>query len=137
MIRERQFETAKILTTPPAYIRVHIDGFGARPDGKGPGFAWIQEGTRKQHVGYHDGLTTIEAEYLALQSALEALPVDSSAEVFTKSMLVCWQFNGKYRVRDFRISQLLGGIKEVIAKNQLTVKVNWMDRQKNLAGKLN
>jgi hypothetical protein len=51
--------------------------------------------------------------------------------------LVCWQFNEKYRVCDFRISQVLGGIKEVIAKNQLTVKVTWMDRQKNLAGKLN
>lgn len=46
-----------------APIRIHVDGAGARPDGKGSGFAWIEEGTGKRHVCRQDGLTNNEAEY--------------------------------------------------------------------------
>jgi ribonuclease HI len=123
-------------TKPTVPIRVYVDGAGARPDGKGSGFAWIQENTGKRHIHREDGLTNNEAEYLGLRSALEDLPVGSNAEVSTDSTLVCGQFNGQYRVRDAKMSRLLDAVKQVIANKQLTVKVVWIPRQENLAGKL-
>ena len=129
-------KTSDISAKAVAPIRVHVDGAGARPDGKGSGFAWIEEGTGRRHVCHQDGLTNNEAEYLALRSALEHLPSGSIAEIFTDSMLVYSQFNGLHRVCGAKMSRLLGAVKDVIAKNRLTVNVIWKPRQENLAGKL-
>lgn len=92
---------------------------------------------RKMGAVYReDGLTNNEAEYLGLRSVLEGLPVGSSAEVLMDSMPVCSQFSGRYRVRDARMSRLLDEVRALIDQKRLTVKVTWIPRQQNLAGRL-
>src|SRR5262249_23866240 len=106
-------------------VRIYCDGAGARPDGKGSGYAWLREGSESRHVHHQDGLTNNEAEYLALHAALEALPAGSHAHVLMDSLLICSQFEGRYRVLDPKLARLLAGVRELIAKKQLTVKLTW------------
>jgi ribonuclease HI len=73
---------------PP--IRIFTDGAGARPDGKGSGFAWIREDTSAKEVRRVDGLSNNLAEYLGVLSALEALPNKATAEV-SYDECICYQ----------------------------------------------
>jgi ribonuclease HI len=117
-------------------VRIYCDGAGARPDGKGSGYAWFQEGDERRHVRRVDGLTNNEAEYRALQAALEALPAGSQAEVFMDSLLICSQFAGRYRVLDPKLAALLSGIRELVVTKRLAIKLTWIPRQQNLAHNL-
>ena len=114
-------------------IEIHIDGSGARPDGKGSGFAWIQPGCGKSEVIQKDKLTNNQAEYNALLAALRALPLRSAAVVFTDSQIVCEQFNGRYQVRDSVLRDLLAEVQSLIKRNALSVSVKWIPRGANLA----
>ena len=126
--------TVPTVAAPP--IRIFTDGAGARPDGTGSGFAWIREDMAEKQVHKQDGLTNNEAEYLALRSALQALPGGTSAAVLTDSQLICCQFNGQYKVTNSKLAALLAEIRELIINQDLTVEVSWVPRQQNLAGKL-
>lgn len=117
-------------------MRIYCDGAGARPDGKGSGYAWLEDGTERRHVHRQDGLTNNEAEYLASHAALEALPTGSHADVFMDSLLICPQFEGRCRVFDPKLARLLADIRKLIAKKQLTIKLKWIPRQQNVAHRL-
>ena len=119
-----------------APIEIHIDGSGARPDGNGSGFAWIQPGCGKSEVIQKDNLTNNQAEYNALLAALSALPSKCAATVFTDSQIVCEQFNGRYQVRDSVLQDLLTRIQSLIKRKSLRVSVKWIPRGSNLADKL-
>jgi ribonuclease HI len=117
-------------------VRIYCDGAGSRPDGKGSGYAWLQEDSESRYVHRQDGLTNNEAEYLALHAALDALPAHSCAEVMTDSLLICTQFEGRCRVFDPKLARRLAEVQELIAKKQLTIKLTWIPRQQNLAHNL-
>jgi ribonuclease HI len=117
-------------------VRIFTDGAGARPDGKGSGFAWIREDTGEKQIQREDGLTNNRAEYRALLSAVEALPKGANVEVLTDSDLVANQFNKRYKVLDPMLAELLAKIRKLIASKKLDVTVAWVPRQANLAGKL-
>jgi len=117
-------------------ISVHCDGAGCRPDGKGSGFAWIQPKTRQQHVERIDGLTNNQAEYRALISALTAIPDGSIAHIFTDSQVMWSQFIGNYRVRHPELAELLSQVHTLIKEKKLTIDLQWVPRDRNLAGKL-
>jgi ribonuclease HI len=118
---------------------MYCDGAGARPDGSGAGFAWLRVDTGQQRVErapQGESWTNNEAEYRGLLSAVESLSPGSRAEIFTDSELVAYQFAGRYKVRDWRLGQLLEQARKVIAKRRLAVEVRWIPRGKNQAGKL-
>jgi ribonuclease HI len=117
-------------------VRIFTDGAGARPDGKGSGFAWIREDTGEKYIHHEDGLTNNRAEYRAVLALVEALPKASAAEVLTDSDLVANQFNKRYKVLDPMLAELLAKIRKVIDGKRLEVTVSWVPRQANLAGKL-
>jgi ribonuclease HI len=117
-------------------ISVHCDGAGCRPDGKGSGFGWIQPKTRQQHVERIDGLTNNQAEYRALISALNAIPDGSTAHILTDSQLMWSQFIGAYNVRDPELAELLSQVRTLIKEKKLTIVLQWVPRERNLAGKL-
>jgi ribonuclease HI len=117
-------------------VVIFCDGAGSRPDGKGSGFAWIQPRTGKRHVERVDGLTNNQAEYLALSSALNFLHDGSTAQVFTDSQLLWAQMVGRYKVHDTELAELLSQVRDVIKKKELKIDLQWVPRQKNLAGKL-
>jgi ribonuclease HI len=117
-------------------IVIFCDGAGSRPDGKGSGFAWIQPNTKEQHVERVDGLTNNQAEYRALISALNAMPDGSAAQVFTDSQLMWSQVIGNYRVHHTELADLLSQVHALIKEKNLKIDLQWVPRQKNLAGKL-
>ena len=79
---------------------IFFDGAGRRPDGKGSGFAWISSTTNEKHIERIDGLTSNQAEYHGLISALDSLPNGSSADLYSDSLLICSQFRGEFKVND-------------------------------------
>jgi ribonuclease HI len=117
-------------------IVIHCDGAGARPDGKGSGYAWMQPHTGERYVERVDGLTNNQAEYRALISALNSVADGSVARVFTDSQVMCSQVVGDYKVRNAELAELLLQVRDVIKRKQLSVGIHWIPRQKNLAGKL-
>jgi ribonuclease HI len=113
---------------------VYIDGSGPRPDGTGAAYAWMRADTEGSH--WQDRLTNNQAEYLALKSAVEALPRGAMAHVYTDSQLVCCQFGGKFKVRNPKLKELLSEIRDIIKERDLTVSVSWIPRGQNLANTL-
>jgi ribonuclease HI len=122
-------------TANPEFV-IYCDGAGSRPDGKGSGFAWIRPKTKERHVERVDGLTNNQAEYRALISALNAMPDGSAAQVFTDSQLMWSQVVGNYRVHHSELADLLSQVHTLIKEKNLKINLQWVPRQKNLAGKL-
>ncbi|MGA8142427.1 MAG: RNase H family protein [Candidatus Acidiferrales bacterium] len=117
-------------------IRIFTDGSGQRPDGKSSGFAWIREDTRQQYIERVDGLTNNVAEYRAVISALKPLRPASNVEVLTDSLLLVSQLRGEYRILDPKLIKLANEVSTIVARKGLKLKVTWVPRQENLAGKL-
>ena len=117
-------------------ITIYTDGAGARPDGKGSGFAWLRTDTGQKKITRQDGLTNNQAEYYAILSALEYLPKTSRAEIWTDSENICYQLQGKRRVLNPKLAEINEQIQTLIERNQLTVSFVWVPRRNNLAGKL-
>jgi ribonuclease HI len=115
---------------------IYTDGSGARPDGKGSGFAWLRTDTGQKKITPEDGLTNNQAEYRAILSALEFVPKGASVEIKTDSENTCCQLNGQRRVRDTKLAQIYNEIQSLIKKNRLIVSFVWVPRRDNLAGKL-
>jgi ribonuclease HI len=116
--------------------RIYCDGSGARPDGSGSGFAWLNEVTGEKHIERKDGLTNNEAEYWGLLSALNALSVGTTAEIFTDSLLMSSQLNDRFRVLNPKLIKLLDEVRSVVERKKLEVTISWIPRAHNPAGKL-
>src|SRR5215831_10896063 len=113
-------------------IHIYIDGSGQRADGTGSAIAWYRVNTQKRYVKKIDGLTNNEAEYGAALSAAGALSADDEAEFLTDSELLFRQFNGKCKVSDPRLFDLLTEFRELIERKRLRIEVKWIPRRDNL-----
>ena len=117
-------------------LTMFFDGAGCRPNGEGSGFAWLCPDTGQRHVERVNGLTNNQAEYRAFLAALQNVSQGSTVEMFSDSQLICSQFAGDYRVKDSALQELLSAIEALILSNHLKVKLQWVPRSRNLAGKL-
>jgi ribonuclease HI len=117
-------------------IRIFTDGAGKRPDGSGSGFAWIREDTGLRHIEHVNGLSNNEAEYRAVISALKSVRPKSNVEILTDSLLVVSQLHGEYRILDPKLTKLAGEVKTIAEQKHLDLKLTWITRKQNLAGKL-
>jgi ribonuclease HI len=117
-------------------VRIYTDGAGKRPDGNGSGFAWVREDTRERHVERIPGLSNNEAEYRGVISAIKLLPEGCQVEVLSDSLLVVSQLGGEYRIRDPKLEKLAAEVKTIAEQKQLKLKVTWIPRGENQAGKL-
>jgi ribonuclease HI len=117
-------------------IRIFTDGAGKRPDGNGSGFAWIREDTRQHRVERIPGLSNNEAEYRGVISAIKSLPKGSKVEILSDSLLVVSQLRGEYRIRDLKLEKLATEVKTIAEQKRLLLKVTWIPRGENQAGKL-
>jgi ribonuclease HI len=133
---QTDLSTTTSLSADDRFIVVYCDGAGARPNGKGSGFSWIQPETGQKHVEKIDGLTNNQAEYRALLSALSSIPNGSKVRVFTDSQLMTWQVRGFYRVHSPELVELLSQVRLLIKERDLILDLRWISRNKNLAGKL-
>ncbi len=117
-------------------VKIYCDGRGPSPDGHLPAFAWLRADGKGQAVQEKPGITSNEAEYLAILSAVEAMSAGMHVEVLTDSLLAKAQLNREYRIRDLKLAKLAGQIKTVAHKKNLGLKVSWISRKQNLAGRL-
>lgn len=117
-------------------LRMFFDGAGCRPNGEGSGFAWICPETGHRQIERVRGLTNNQAEYRAFLAALRHVPDGSSVEMFSDSQLICSQFDGQYRVKDYALQELLSEVLALILNKRLKVTLQWVPRNLNLAGKL-
>jgi ribonuclease HI len=116
----------------------HIDGAGSRPDGTGSGFGWVRldRNEHEQRIKWIAGLTSNQAEYRGLLSVLKYLAPGTTAIISTDSQLVCEQFNCRWAARDPALRALLQKARDLIVDKELSVHVQWIPREQNLAGKL-
>ena len=117
-------------------IRVYTDGSGINSSGKGSGIAFLIEGQNKKHMEKRDGLTNNQAEYLAILTALKAIPPKSEVEILSDSELAVNQIRGRYKIRDPELQRLSEEISKVINGRRLQVQFSWIPRSRNKAGKL-
>ncbi len=117
-------------------IRIFCDGAGARPDGSGSAYAWFREDTGRKFARSADGLTSNQAEYRAILSALDALPDKSDVLILTDSQLVVSQICGDCRTKDPELRKLRSEIRQLVRDRKLDVRFRWVPRRENLAGKL-
>ena len=117
-------------------IRIFTDGSGQRPDGKSSGFAWVREDTKEKYIERVDGLTNNAAEYRAVISALQKLRPNSGAEILTDSLLVVSQLRGEFRILDPKLAKLASEVRTITERKKLNLKLTWIPRAENLAGKL-
>lgn len=117
-------------------IRIFTDGAGQRPGGTGSSFAWLREDTGEQHVERVDGLSNNAAEYRAIISAIKPLLPQSVVEVLTDSLLVVSQLRGEYRILDPKLAKLASEVKTIAESARLNLRVTWVPRRENRAGKL-
>ena len=117
-------------------VRIYTDGAGKRPDGNGSGFAWVREDTRERHVERIPGLSNNEAEYRGVISAIKPLQKGCEVEVLSDSLLVVSQLRGEYRIRDPKLEKLATEVKTIAEQKRLLLKVTWIPRGENQAGKL-
>jgi ribonuclease HI len=119
-----------------ATIRIYTDGAGAGPANDQSKIAWIRADTGEKHVEIIKAATNNEAEYLAVISALKPLPTASDVEVVTDSLLIVSQIRGDYRIKEPRLTKLAGEVRTIAERKKLTVKMIWVSRTENRAGKL-
>jgi ribonuclease HI len=120
-------------------IRIYTDGSGCRPDGMGSGFAFVRENgiePKVIRVFKEDRLTNNQAEYKAILSALDFVPLGSTVEILTDSENTCFQLKGERRVKDPKLADLHAAIHSMVKKNELHVAFTWIPRRENKAGKL-
>jgi ribonuclease HI len=117
-------------------IRIFADGAGQGPGGRASGFAWLREDTGKKHVEHVSGLSNNVAEYRAVISALMDVPPGSYVEVLSDSLLVVSQLRGEYRILDPKLAKLAGEVKTIAERKRFNLKLTWVPRKENLAGKL-
>ena len=133
---EPKVKVAEEVAEQPQQIAIYTDGSGARPDGKGSGFAWYRTDTRQKKITRLDGLTNNQAEYHAILSALEHLPKGTHAEIRTDAENICFQLKGMRRILDPKLSTINEQIQILIFDNELTISFEWVPRRDNLAGRL-
>jgi ribonuclease HI len=123
---------------PPAQTieRIFTDGSGARPDGNGSAIAWLRESDGASHVESISGLTNNQAEYRAIISALESVPLDSIVTIFSDSQVVIYQIHGVYRVNSDCLIDLRNRVNAIVTLRNLTATFQWIPRTQNRADAL-
>ena len=117
-------------------VTMFFDGAGCRPNGEGSAFAWLCKDSNQREIVRENCLTNNQAEYKGFLAALKHVPEDSTVEMFSDSQLICSQFAGQYRVKDYALQELLSQVLAVILNKRLKVNLQWVPRAQNLAGKL-
>lgn len=108
--------------------KIYTDGSG---DGR---MAWFNETTGESWSGRRSNVTNNEAEYLAIQNALESVKT-KEVEVLSDSKLVVSQLKREWHIKESRLRELFDKVHELIRDRKLKVTFTWVRREENKAGK--
>lgn len=112
-------------------MKIYVDGSGW--NGKSCAYAILIKGTNTPFViEYKTKMTCNEMEYLAV---LEGCKVANEGDIIlTDSQLISNQVYGRWKINKERLKVFVGKIRELMQEKRLSV--DWISREKNLAGKL-
>ena len=109
--------------------KIYTDGSG---DGR---MAWYNESTGESWSGEQPDATNNEAEYIAVQKALESAGQKDEIEILSDSKLVVNQLNREWHIKDARMRNLFDKVHKLIREKELNVTFTWIPRAENKAGK--
>ena len=113
-------------------MNIYLDGSGF--NGKTSGYAVVFEGNVKPPIVVRLTLnkTNNEMEYASLIRALEE--AETGDHLFTDSQLLVGQVTAGWKVNFAHLRPLVKDAKRLVAEKK--VKLTWVPREKNLAGKV-
>jgi ribonuclease HI len=113
-------------------ISIYVDGAGG--DNSGYGF-YVKE-TGESFYEKKPNITNNQAEYIAIISALKKF-VETKEEVaiYSDSKNTVSQLNHDYAINNEQLRALAREAWELLAKNP-KIKISWIPRKENLAGKM-
>lgn len=79
----------------------------------------------------HDGVTNNVAEYCAVLNAM--MLADEGDEVLSDSQMVVYQITGKYKCKASHLIPLCNAAMHILVQKR--VKVRWVPREENVAGR--
>lgn len=111
-------------------MKIFTDG-----SGKTGRYAYVVDDPKKRKVKIFqkDGITSNEAEFLAVIQALEDNPEDD-IEIFSDSELMVNQLNQNYAIKEDRLRKLAEEVWSLCEGRN--VSFNWIRRENNKAGKV-
>ena len=113
-------------------INVYVDGSG----GSDSGYGFLVKETGESFYEKIPDITNNQAEYLAIIAALKKF-VDSDEEViiFSDSKNTVSQLNHEYAINSEQLKKLAREAWPIISKFS-NLKIKWIPRNENLAGKM-
>ena len=113
-------------------ISIYVDGAG----GPNSGYGYYVQETGESYYEQKPDITNNQAEYLAIITALKKF-ADSKEDVilYSDSKNTVNQLNNKYAINDEKLRKLAREAWPLIAKYS-NLKIEWIPREKNLAGKM-
>lgn len=113
-------------------INVYVDGSGG-PD---PGYGFFVKETGESFYEKKPNITNNQAEYLAIIAALKKF-VNSKEEItiFSDSKNTVSQLNHEYAINSEPLKELAREAWPIISKFS-NLKIKWIPRNENLAGKM-
>lgn len=113
-------------------ISIYVDGSG----GSKSGYGYYVKNTGESYYEEKANITNNQAEYLAIITALKKF-ANSKEDVviYSDSKNTVNQLNHEYAINDEKLQKLAREAWPLIAQHP-NVKIEWIPREKNLAGKM-
>lgn len=108
--------------------KIYTDGAG---DGR---MAWYNETLNRIWFSKKEGITSNQAEYMAVIDALTKAE-GKEVEILSDSKLVVNQLNREWHIKKDEMRELFNQVQKIINERGLKVKFTWIERSKNKAGK--
>lgn len=110
----------------------YVDGSGAKDKESFGKICVLKEGSDPTVMEVQiRGVTNNTCEYIAMRGALRSC--DKGDVIYTDSQLVCEQLTGGWKINFDHLQKLNSECKEIMREKG--VKIVWIQREKNLAGK--
>ncbi len=112
-------------------INIFVDGSG----GNDSGYGFYVTNTGNSLYEKKPNLTNNQAEYMAIIHALKTINTDDEIIIYSDSKNTVCQLNHEYAINNDQLRSLAREV-WVLIKLCKSVKIIWIPRNKNLAGKM-
>jgi len=108
------------------YASFRTDGYSRA------GYGWLECGTATKEVVFEENRNPGQLEFRAIESAVERLPDEADAQIYSSSNWVYHNFYGRHKL-DPVTRKHLNRIREVTRQRGLKVDLIWIPRGNNIA----
>jgi ribonuclease HI len=113
-------------------IRIYVDGAG----GTNSGYGYYIKETGESFYEKKPDITNNQAEYMAIIAALKKfVATDDEVTIYSDSKNTVSQLNHEFAINNEQLKQLAREAWPIIAKYS-KLKITWIPRKENLAGKM-